>query len=92
MEKSDIINIAKTIDGAKKYVIQEFKGGTCLDPTLNNYDSYSREELIELAATCAQYVESCYVRGEQPADPKSPGENESPHTSDTRAPNKGENQ
>ncbi len=66
LDKSDIINIARTIDGARAYVLQEFKGGSCLDPTLNNYQSFSRDELKALAAECAEYVQACCVRGEAP--------------------------
>jgi len=82
LDKSDILNIAKTIDGARKYVLQEFKGGTCLDPTLNSYQSFSRDELKELAIQCAEYVESCYVRGESPAQARTKQPTQPPKTAE----------
>ena len=64
LDESNIINIARTIDGARRYILQEFKGGTCLDPTLNTYQSFTRDELKAIAKKAAEYVQTCYVRGE----------------------------
>jgi pyruvate formate lyase activating enzyme len=64
LDKSDILNIARMIDGARRYVLQEFKPGSCLDPTLNEYQSFTREELREMAEEASEYVQACYVRGE----------------------------
>jgi pyruvate formate lyase activating enzyme len=70
-DEEDIIKIAKTLSGAKKYVLQEFRGGNCLDPALNTYRSFTRDELKELAKRASVYVENCFVRGEpQPQQSK----------------------
>lgn len=72
LDKSDVINIARTIDGARRYVLQEFKGGSCLDPTLNDYQSFTRDELKDIAVDAAKYVSACYVRGETPEESAPP--------------------
>jgi pyruvate formate lyase activating enzyme len=64
LDKSDILNMARTIDGARRYVLQEFKPGVCLDPTLNAYRSFTRDELREIAGEASEFVQACYVRGE----------------------------
>ncbi len=64
LDKSDIIAIARTLEGARRYVLQEFKGGSCLDPTLDNYQSFTRDELKEIAEKAGPFVQACYVRGE----------------------------
>jgi len=70
-DEEDIIKIAKTLAGAKKYVLQEFRGGNCLDPALNTYRSFTRDELKEIARSASMYVGNCFLRGETPQRPDS---------------------
>ena len=86
LDESDIINIARTIDGARAYILQEFKPGSCLDPTLNSYQSFTREELKSIAASAARYVQKCCVRGEvaeEPGGPDNPAADNKPNTAPT---------
>jgi pyruvate formate lyase activating enzyme len=91
LDRSDIVNIARTIDGARRYVLQEFRGGSCLDPTLNSYQSFTRDELKEIAAEASEYVKSCYLRGEIADTPGRPGST-TPQKKPNAAPGSGERQ
>lgn len=60
--KDDLLNIAKTIRGAKKYFLQKFIPTKMNDPYLKNRSSYSNKELRELAIELMIYVEYCDIR------------------------------
>ena len=69
----DLHDAAKAIRGAKKYVLQQFKPGQCLDPAMNRVKPYPRETLREFAAELRQYVEQCLVRGDWAAEGQETG-------------------
>lgn len=71
LDENDVLAIAQTLSGVKRYVLQEFKGGSCLDPTLDNYQSFTRGELKSIAAKAARFVKTCYVRGDTKNSPQS---------------------
>ncbi len=60
----ELRSIAQSIRDAKKYILQQFKPGDCLDPAMNKLVAYPRETLREFAAQLRQYVELCIVRGD----------------------------
>ncbi|MFO7900995.1 MAG: anaerobic ribonucleoside-triphosphate reductase activating protein [Planctomycetota bacterium] len=62
--RGDIREIAESIAGARKYILQQFKPGDCLDPALNEVESYSRDELREFAEAARPCVELCILRGD----------------------------
>jgi len=55
-EEKDLIDIAKEIPGAKKYVLQQFVAKDVLDPNLLKIKPYSKEELSDLARSARKYV------------------------------------
>ncbi len=63
----DLLDIARSIRGAKDYVLQPFKPGRCLDAALNAVEACSRETLREFAARLAPLVGRCRVRGDAPS-------------------------
>ncbi|MCK4365209.1 MAG: anaerobic ribonucleoside-triphosphate reductase activating protein [Thermoplasmatales archaeon] len=62
--KQDIIDIAKWLEGSKRYYLQQFKSDAPLiSSKLQNVEPYSRDELIETLNDIKPYFENCEVRG-----------------------------
>ena len=58
-----IIEIAKYISGAKKYVLQNFSPSeSTLEPSFRKIKPYSSEELVEVSEKAKEYVPNCYYR------------------------------
>jgi len=58
-----IMEIAKYISGAKKYVLQNFSPlEMTLDPSFQKIKSYSTEKMQELSDKAKKYVPNCYWR------------------------------
>ncbi len=66
-----LLDIARAIRGARKYVLQQFRPGFCLDPVMNEVEPYSRETLREFASQLLPYVDVCLVRGDWAEERKS---------------------
>ena len=64
----ELRDIAEAIRGAKKYVLQQFKPGECLDPAMDDVAPYAREELRTFAKELREYVGQCIVRGDRPGE------------------------
>ncbi len=61
--EDDLHRIAGHIWGADKYYLQSFRpGGKILDPAWRNEQSYSKQELEEIADRLLNYVKECLVR------------------------------
>ena len=64
LKKEDIVEIAKWIQGAKRYYLQQFKHDVpLLSAKLERLQPYTKEMLLEIAQAAQQYVECCKVRG-----------------------------
>jgi len=61
--KDDILQIAREIEGAKKYALQNFSNRETMDPEFRKIVPYGIEELEEIRKGCARYVQICVVRG-----------------------------
>ena len=59
----DIVEIAKSIEGADEYVLQRFRPGDCLNPEFNEKETYSFDDLRRFAEAAGEYVR-CRVRGD----------------------------
>lgn len=64
LDGRDIEDIARTIQGAGRYVIQSFKPNHCLDTAMVSVEPYPVERLRDFAANAGKYVRHCSVRGE----------------------------
>ncbi|MEA3328915.1 MAG: anaerobic ribonucleoside-triphosphate reductase activating protein [Candidatus Omnitrophota bacterium] len=64
LDKDDILKMAQLINGANRYVLQEFKPGECFDPEMNKLDSYPISELKTMAKEAKKFAANTYVRGE----------------------------
>ena len=58
----DIAAIARYIEGARLYCLQQFNPRTTFDSGLSSVKPYSKEELMELARLCRPYVDSVRIR------------------------------
>lgn len=59
----DVEEIARWIEGAKRYVLQQFRPQGTLDPGLETVAPYPRECLQQMAARAEQWVEHVSLRG-----------------------------
>jgi len=60
----DLLDIAVALRGARKYVLQQFVRGICIDAAMNEVEPYTRETLREFAARLGPYFGLCVVRGD----------------------------
>jgi pyruvate formate lyase activating enzyme len=64
LKKEDIIEIAKWLDGAKLFYIQQFKNNPPLvSSKLDDVASYPKEYLTETLDAIKPFFKDCYVRG-----------------------------
>ena len=64
LTKDDIINIAKWLEGSKRFYLQQFRNDAPLiSSKLQNTAQYSKEKLIETLNAIKLYFEICDVRG-----------------------------
>ncbi len=63
LSEKDIEEIAKSIRGAKKYVLQQFVPENAYEEEMMRLKPYSREKFEEMARRAGAYVEECQVRG-----------------------------
>jgi pyruvate formate lyase activating enzyme len=61
-EKKDILNIAKWITGARKYVLQQFRPDKTLDPGSAMLVPYPDKKIHDLCHMVSRHFESCEVR------------------------------
>ena len=61
--KEDILDIARYIKGAKKYVLQQFTPFHACDENLRELEPYDNEIIADMAADCEPFVERVSVRG-----------------------------
>lgn len=61
--KEDVLEIARSIKGAKKFYLQAFvPGDKILDPEYRKKKPFSSQEMHKMADECEQFVEHCEVR------------------------------
>lgn len=62
--ENEVEDIARTLQGAKKYVLQSFRPIICLDPDMTKETPYPLETLRQLREIASKHVEGSRVRGE----------------------------
>ena len=60
--KADFLSIARWLEGAKKYFLQQFRPEDTLDPAFGKIRPYSDEKLAEFCQIIKPYFEVCEVR------------------------------
>ncbi len=61
-QKKDFLSIAKWLDGAKSYYLQQFRPGNTLDNGFSNIRPYSDSKLAEFCEAIRPFFEVCEVR------------------------------
>lgn len=61
--KKDIVDIAKMLEGADKYVLQQFKPDNTRDEKLREVKPFTNVEILEMATEAKKYVKEVVVRG-----------------------------
>jgi pyruvate formate lyase activating enzyme len=64
LEEKDVLEIARELDGCRKYVLQQFypsKG--LIDSSLNSVKTFNRERAAKLANKCRDYIKDVQLRG-----------------------------
>ncbi|NUO09640.1 MAG: anaerobic ribonucleoside-triphosphate reductase activating protein [Candidatus Brocadia sp.] len=65
LDGDDIEEIARAIQGARRYILQSFRPNHCLDTEMLKIEPYPAETLRDFSANAGKYVEYCCVRGEE---------------------------
>jgi len=63
LDEEDIMAIARQIRGAKRYVLQQFRGERTLSKEYEDIKPYPKEKLEEIKAKIKDYFETCEIRG-----------------------------
>lgn len=61
LSKNDLIKISKSLEGGKRFFLQQFRNKSCLNQEFEKIVPFSKEKLEEFARDCAKFIE-CYVR------------------------------
>jgi len=64
LDREDVIQAARDLRGAKRFVLQQFKPDFCLNESFRSIEPYPRVRLKEFAEEASKYVKMCFVRGE----------------------------
>jgi len=62
VDLEDLVDIARSISGGDRYVLQQYRPGKTLSPAAASVKPYSRDQLFEIAEECSAYI-STVVRG-----------------------------
>lgn len=62
-ESSDIEEVARSIRGARRFILQNFRAKDTLDPAYSQLVAYPLKELKKMAQTVSDYVKESRVRG-----------------------------
>jgi pyruvate formate lyase activating enzyme len=65
LTKADVVEIAQSIAGASRYILQTFRPTNCLDSKMFDVVPYSEDEMRDFAESAREFVKNCYVRGEE---------------------------
>lgn len=64
LEVEDLLNIARSIRGSSRYVLQQFHpASTLINPCLGTAKPFSREDILKASRLCGEYVEKVEIRG-----------------------------
>lgn len=58
----DVVNIAKWLEGSKRFCLQQFRAGKTLDKRYEDSETFSRETLLDLKEKIKDRFDTCEVR------------------------------
>jgi pyruvate formate lyase activating enzyme len=59
----DVEELARTVQGARRLALQNFRPVACLDPALHEVEPFAPDEVNEMACRAEPYVDEVIVRG-----------------------------
>lgn len=62
LKEKDLLEIARWLNGSKKYVLQQFRPQNTLNPEVSKLEPYSEKELRRFCELLKDYFEKCEVR------------------------------
>ena len=62
LDKEDIINIAKWIQGVRKYVLQNFSPRSAIDPAMEKVKPYPDNYILEIKQEVSPFFKECEIR------------------------------
>ena len=63
INSENIVEVAKAIEGAKKYSLQQFSPKECYSKSMRDVKPYSREIMYDMKRIVEPYVKNCVVKG-----------------------------
>ncbi|MFQ6066681.1 MAG: anaerobic ribonucleoside-triphosphate reductase activating protein [bacterium] len=63
VDAEDVISIARDLEGARKYVLQQFMSKATLDKQYQKIEPYSKAQLQAMKEKATHYVKACEIRG-----------------------------
>jgi pyruvate formate lyase activating enzyme len=60
--KEDIINIAKSLQGAKRYYLQQFRNEGCINKDFEKIKPYTKDEMEDFYNSIKEYFDKCSLR------------------------------
>jgi pyruvate formate lyase activating enzyme len=70
--EQDVLDTAKGVRGASRFVLQNFRALDLIDESLKDVQPYTTETMRVLARDCEKYVRRCIVRGDPTASNQKP--------------------
>lgn len=58
----DVLTIAKTIQGASRYYLQQFRPGKTICPELDQKETYTENELLTILPQIKKWIKVCEIR------------------------------
>ena len=63
LQGKDILSIAQTIKGAKRYILQQFSPKDTMEKSMSEVKPYSADEIKQFAQMASEFVKNCFARG-----------------------------
>ena len=61
-EEKDLLKIGEWLNGSKCFVLQQFRGGDCIDSDFNSENKFSEQELNEFKDVLEPYFDVIEIR------------------------------
>ncbi len=62
--KDDIIKMAGSVKSARKYILQQFKPGECMNKEMNKTTPYTTQQLEDIIREAKKFCPNIYLRGQ----------------------------
>ena len=70
LAKEDIIKMASSIGSARRYILQQFKPGECMNKQINKVTPYTSGQLEDIKKEAKKFCPNIYLRGDSRGNTK----------------------